>query len=134
MPKTSRLIAVALAIAFVGGWTAAAHAAFVSKETAREYLLNAVPKGAPRVMLRDERAAFFRTARLSLQSARQCQRRSADAVSCAFRARLVPDAAHRARNWWPIACRGSVVVRRHDDGRLQGHQGAYVCRTVRPPS
>lgn len=46
-------------------------------------------------------------------------------------ARLVPDADHRAQNWWPIECRGSVLVERGDDGRLQGTQRDYVCRTIR---
>jgi hypothetical protein len=38
---------------------------------------------------------------------------------------------HRRRNWWPIACRGSVLVGLLDDGRLKGSQLDYVCRTVR---
>jgi hypothetical protein len=43
----------------------------------------------------------------------------------------VPDAAHRKRNWWPISCRGAVLVRRLDDGSLTGTQGPYSCRTER---
>ena len=128
---TKRLIATALAVALAGGWVATADAAFVSKTEARAYLLRAVSKGAPRVLLRDERAAFFATASLWVEPAESCQRRAPTAVNCRFRARLVPDAAHRKRNWWPISCRGSVLVRRLGDGRLKGSQGPYVCRTER---
>ena len=102
---------VALA-AFVlaGAWAPAAQAAFVGKADARAYILDAVPSVAPRVMLGDERAAFFRTERLWVQRAERCRRRSDVAVSCRVSARLVPDAEHRAQNWWPIECRGSVLV------------------------
>ena len=72
---TRHVIAVALAAALVGGSAPAAGAAFVGKRAAREYLLGAVPKGAPRVLLQDERAAFFRTARLRVEPASQCHRR-----------------------------------------------------------
>jgi hypothetical protein len=126
-----RLIAVALAAALLGGVAPTADAAFVSKRAARDYLLDAVPRGAPRVLLGGERAAFFRTAELWVEPARSCHRRSAVAVSCRFRARLVPDAAHRKRNWWPISCSGEAVVQRLGDGRLKGSQRDYVCRTVR---
>ena len=129
---TKGLIAVALAVALLGGWTPTADAAFVSKREARAYLLRAMPPGAPRVLLHDERSEFFRTADLWVQPARRCRRHAATAVSCRFRARLEPDAAHRKRNWWPISCRGSVLVRRLGDGRLQGSQRDYVCRTERP--
>ena len=128
---TKRLSAMALAVALLGGSASTAEAAFVSKQEARAYLLRAVPPDAPRVLLPDERSAFFRTAQLWIEPARQCQRLGPVAVSCRFRARLVPDAAHRKRNWWPISCRGSVLVRRLDDGRLKGSQLNYVCRTVR---
>jgi hypothetical protein len=128
---TKRLIAIALAAALMGGWASTAAAAFVSKREARAYVLRAVPRGAPRVLLRDERSAFFRTARLWVEPAQSCDRRDAAAVSCRFRARLMPDAAHRKRNWWPITCRGAVLVRRLDDGSLKGTQGPYVCRTER---
>jgi hypothetical protein len=127
-----RLIPPALAVALLGGWTPSAHAAFVSKRDARAYVLRAVPRDAPRVMLRDERSAFFRTEKLWVEPARRCRRHAATAVSCRFRARLVPDAAHRKGNWSPITCRGAVLVRRLDDGRLQGSQRDYVCRTERP--
>jgi hypothetical protein len=130
---TLRLIAVSLsAVALLGGWTPSADAAFVSKRDAREYLLEAMPPDAPRVLLRDRRAQFFRTAQLSVQPARSCHRRAATAVSCRFRARLEPDAEHRKRNWWPISCRGTVLVRRLGDGRLQAQQRDYMCQTVRP--
>jgi hypothetical protein len=128
---TKHVIAVALAVALSGGAAPAAGAAFVGKRAAREYLLGAVPKGAPRVLLQDERAAFFRTARLRVEPASQCHRRAADAVSCRIQARLVPDAAHRKSNWWPISCDGAVLVSRMGDGRLKGSQLNYVCRTVR---
>lgn len=130
MPK--RLLAMALAVALFGGWAPSADAAFVSKRQARAYLLRAVPPSAPRVLLRDRRSAFFRTARLRVEPARRCRRHGTRAVSCRFWARLVPDAAHRRRNWWPIHCRGAVLVRRRANGRLQGLQRDYVCRTVRP--
>jgi hypothetical protein len=129
---TKRVIAAALAAALVGGSAApVAGAAFVGKDAARTYLLGAVPKGAPRVLLRDERAAFFRTERLSVEPASSCHRDAAAAVSCRIQARLVPDAAHRKSNWWPIDCSGAVLVQRMNDGRLKGSQLNYVCRTVR---
>ena len=129
MPKG--VVAVALAVALLG-LVPTADAAVVTKREARAFLVRAVPPSAPRVMLRDLRATFFRTARLWVEPARRCRRRAATAVSCRYRARLVPDAEHRQRNWWPISCRGVVLVVRRARGRLQGRQRDYVCRTVRP--
>jgi hypothetical protein len=126
------VIAAALAVALWGGWAPTADAAFVGKRAARTYLLHAVPRGAPRVMLRDERAAFFHTARLWIEPSSGCDRAAAGAVSCQMRAQLLPDAAHRKSNWWPITCSGAVLVERMADGRLKGSQQQYVCRTVRP--
>jgi len=128
---TKRLITVALAVGLWGSWAPSADAAFVSKRDARAYLLDAMPPAMPRVLLGDERAGFFRTGQLWIQPAPSCHRQAAIAVSCRFRARLVPDAAHRKRNWWPISCRGTVLVQRRGDGRLKGSQRHYVCRTVR---
>lgn len=132
MLKTKRLIAVGLAVGLLGGWAPAADAAFVSKRDARAFLLRALPPGGPRALLRDERTLFFRTAHVWVEPARRCRRHHAAAVSCRFRVRLVPDAAHRKRNWWPISCRGAVLVRRLKDGRLKGSPRDYVCRTIRP--
>jgi hypothetical protein len=129
---TKRLIAVGLAVALSGGWASTADAAFVSKREARAFLLRALPPGAPRALLRDERIAFFRTDRVWVQPARGCRRRAAAAVGCRFRVRLVPDAAHRRHNWWPISCHGAVLVRRLGDGRLKGSPRGYACRTIRP--
>ena len=126
------MIAAALAVALWGALVPSADAAFVGKRAARTYLLNAVPRGAPRVMLRDERAAFFHTDRLWIEPASACDRADAGNVSCQMRARLLPDAAHRKSNWWPISCSGAVLVTRLADGRLKGSQQNYVCRTVRP--
>lgn len=131
MPRI-RVIALTLGVVFAGVVPPAAEAAFVGKEAARAYLLEAVAKGAPRVMLRDERAGFFHTQRVWVQAARGCHRRSAVQVSCRIAARLVPDAPHRRANWWPISCRGSVLVKPLADGRLTGIQRDYVCRTVSP--
>ena len=130
---SARLIAAAvLAIALLGGSVASADAAALSKPEARAFLVRAFPPAAPRALLRDERDAFFSTERLSVERARRCGRRDPVTVACRFRARLVPDAAHRKRNWWPISCHGKVQARRLRDGRLQGAPRAYVCRTVRP--
>ena len=129
---TMRVIAVALAVALWGGWPQAADAAFVGKRAARAYLVRALPAGAPRVLLHDERSAFFHTAESWVEPASSCHRRGADGVSCRMRTLLEPDAAHRKRNWWPISCRGAVLVRRLADGRLKGSQLDYTCRTVRP--
>ena len=76
-------------------------------------------------------AEFFTTKRPWVENARRCGRRDAARVTCRFRARLVPDAEHRKRNWWPISCRGKAQARRLGDGRLQGSPRDYVCRTVR---
>ena len=75
MLKRTHVIALALAVVLVGGWAPTADAAFVAKRAARAYLLDAVPRGAPRVLLPDERATFFRTGRLWVQPARHCHRR-----------------------------------------------------------
>jgi hypothetical protein len=125
------VIAVAFVVVLATAWAPVADAAFVDKRAARAYLVDVVPKGAPRVMLRDERAGFFRTERLWVQRAERCRRRSDVSVNCRIVARLVPDAEHRKRNWWPISCRGSVLVTL-DGGRLQASQRDYVCRTIRP--
>lgn len=130
MLTSKRVIAAALTAALWGGLPPAADAAFVGKRAARQYLLHAVPAGAPRVLLHDERSAFFRTAESSVEPASDCDRRSAEAVSCSMRTLLVPDAAHRKRNWWPISCSGAVLVEPLADGRLKGSQLNYVCRTV----
>jgi hypothetical protein len=82
-------------------------------------------------LLRDQRSMCFTTQRLWVQRARRCGRRDAATVTCRFRARLVPDAEHRKRNWWPISCRGEAQARRLGDRRLQGSPRDYVCRTVR---
>ncbi len=130
---SARLIAAAaLATALLGGSVASADAATLSKREARAFLVRAFPAAAPRALLRDERAAFFSTERLWVERARRCGRRDPVTVACRFRARLVPDAAHRKRNWWPIACHGKVQARRLRDGSLQGSPRDYVCRTVRP--
>jgi hypothetical protein len=127
---TKCVIAAALTVALWGGLPPAADAAFVGKRAAREYLVHAVPAGAPRVLLHDERSAFFRTAESWVEPASGCQRRDAEAVSCRVRTLLVPDAEHRKRNWWPISCSGAVLVGRLADGRLKGSQLDYTCRTV----
>jgi hypothetical protein len=49
----TRVIAVALGAALLAGSAPPAEAAFVGKRAARAYLLHAVPRGAPRVLLRD---------------------------------------------------------------------------------
>ncbi len=127
----TRVIAIAISAVLVGVSAPSADAAFVGKRAARAYLLKAMPKGAPRVMLRDERGRFFRTQKLWVEPSAGCDRESAVAVSCRFVARLVPDAAHRRANWWPISCRGSVQVGLLRDGRLTGSQRDYACRTIR---
>jgi hypothetical protein len=127
---TMRVFAAALTAALWGGLPPAADAAFVGKRAAREYLVHAVPAGAPRVLLHDERSAFFRTDKSWVEPASGCQRRDAGAVSCRVRTLLVPDAEHRKRNWWPISCSGAVLVGRLADGRLKGSQLDYTCRTV----
>ena len=86
--------------------------------------------GAPLVVVAQP-VEFFTTKRLWIQSARRCGRRDAATVTCRFGVRLVPDAAHREGNWWPVACRGKARARRLGDGRLQGSRRDYVCRTVR---
>jgi hypothetical protein len=127
-----RLIAVTLATTVLAGATASADAATLSKREARAFLVRAFPPAAPRALLRDKRSKFFTTERLWIQDAQRCGRRNLATVTCRFRARLVPDAAHRKRNWWPITCRGKAQARRLGDGRLQGSPRNYVCRTVRP--
>ena len=126
------LIALTLATTVLAGATASADAATLGKREARAFLVRAFPPAAPRALLRDKRSNFFTTERLWVQHAQRCGRRNAATVSCRFRARLVPDAKHRKRNWWPITCRGKAQARRLGDGRLQGSPRNYVCRTVRP--
>ena len=121
----------ALVAALVLVPAASAEGAYVAKRAARDYLRHAIPPAAPRVLLGDERAGFFRTQKLWIEAARNCRRDSAVAVVCRMSVRLVPDAAHRARNWWPIRCRGEVLVSMRSDGKLAGDQLDYVCRSVR---
>lgn len=131
MLRTRLTATIASALALTAAAAPAADAAFVGKEHARSYLLKAVPGAAPGVMLGDERAAFFRAERFWVQRADRCDRNSDVEVSCRFTTRLVPDAEHRAKNWWPIECRGTLLVGVRDDGRLQGEQQNYRCRTIR---
>jgi len=125
------MTAVIVTLATVGAAAPAAEAAFVGKDDARSYLLRVVPAAAPGVLLGDERGAFFRTGKLWVQRAERCRRRSNVDVTCRFTARLEPDAEHRAQNWWPIDCRGTLLVGLNDGARLQATQRDYACRTIR---
>ena len=131
MPVKTRVLVVVCLTLAAGMWAPVADAAFVGKKEARAYLVDAVRKGGPRVMLGGERGRIFRTAKLWVQRAERCRRRSEELVTCRFVARLQADPGRSERNWWPITCRGSVTVGRLEDGRLQGDQNDYVCRTTR---
>jgi hypothetical protein len=80
-------------------------------------------------LLRDQRATFF-----SVESARlrATRRTSHSTVIVAFRIRLRPDAAHAARNWWPIVCTGRTRNTERPDGSKVGRIAGYRCTTVRP--
>jgi len=127
---TTRLIAAALATAVLGGSTASADAATLSKRDARAFLVRAFPRAAPRALLRAERAEFFTTERLWVQDARRCGRRDAATVTCRF-----------GRAWYPTPRTASATggrspvaaKRRRALGRRPpaGLAARLVCRTVR---
>lgn len=104
----------------------------LTKAEARGFIMRGFRVSGARVMLKDERAEFFSVKSLIVEPARRCERINAATVSCSFRARLDPDAAHKKAHWFPIRCRGAVKAEKLEDGRLKGTMRDYVCRTVLP--
>ena len=70
---SARLIAaVLLAAALLGSSVARGDTAPLNKREARAFLMRAFPPAAPRALLREERAKFYSTERLSLARAPRC--------------------------------------------------------------
>jgi hypothetical protein len=129
---TAAALAVAAAVALAAPATAAADptiGGYLSKAGAIAFQKRYFPPEAPK-LLRDRRATFFHTRRPIWVG--DCARRSRPSVVCRFSLKLVPDRAHRRRNWWPIRCRGRVRARHRTDGSIVGDVRGYRCRTVKP--
>lgn len=105
---------------------------FLSRHDARTFIQRQLPDAAPALLLKDKRAKFYTTQRLRVQPARGCHRKNKSQVSCRYRLRLDPDAAHREANWWPIHCRGAILVTHLRDGALGGTLDYYTCRSKQP--
>jgi hypothetical protein len=100
---------------------------FLSKADAVAFQKQYFPPEAPK-LLRDRRATFFHTKRPIWVGA--CRRQARPTVTCRFSLKLVPDRAHRRRNWFPIRCRGWVRSRHRTDGSIVGDVRRYHCRTI----
>ena len=80
-------------------------------------------------LLRDQRAKFYSVESAGLSATRRISRST---VIVAFRVRLRPDAAHAARHWWPIVCRGRTRNTERPDRSRVGRIAGYRCVTMRP--
>jgi hypothetical protein len=87
------------------------------------------PPQAPK-LLRDKRATFFHTKRPIWVG--KCRRLNRPTVTCRFSLKLLPDKAHRKKNWSPIRCRGWVRARHRTDGSIVGDVRKYHCRNIVP--
>lgn len=101
----------------------------MSKREARAYFLMRCHP-AHRACCCATSGPVLRTAQLAIPPARRCQRR-AGVVSCRFRARLEPDAAHLERNWCQsrAATRCSSVA-----GRTGACRPCSACSATTPRS
>jgi hypothetical protein len=104
----------------------------LSKREARAFIIRNLPPVAARVMLKDERARFFRPGRITVEPARRCDRENRSIVSCRFRIRLRPTREGRSRNLAAIDCAGIDRVARLSDGGIGGALGNYRCVNAAP--
>ena len=98
-------------------------------DDAKRFQKRYFPPEAPK-LLRDKRATFFHTKRPIWVG--RCRRINRPTVTCRFSLKLLPDEAHRKKNWGPIRCRGWVRSRHRTDGSIVGDVRKYRCRTIEP--
>ena len=119
-------------IALIGGIASAGDppiGGYLKVREAIQFQKQYFPPQGPR-LLRDRRATFFHTKRPIWVG--ECQRVKRPTVVCRFSLKLIPDKAHREKNWWPIRCRGWVRARHRIDGSIVGDVRRYHCRTIKP--
>lgn len=132
-----RIAPLTIALTLAGGGIATAQGQVVagdlSKKDARGFIKRQLgERDVSRVLLGDERAAFFSPRAVRVEKAKNCQRFDRSTVTCRFHLRLKPDKAHRKANWFPIRCKGAVKALRLSDGGIGGDMGDYKCVTVIP--
>ena len=128
-----KVAAVVVAAALVGPAVASASeppiGGFLSVDEAIRFQKQYFPPQAPK-LLRDRRATFFHTKRPIWVG--RCHRDKRPTVTCRFSLKLLPDKAHRKKNWFPIRCRGRVRARHRTDGSIVGDVRTYRCATILP--
>ena len=123
-----RLLLSAASVLLASGAPAAARTPLLTKREAVQFVRAYFVPRAPG-LLRDQRATFFSVGSATLRATRRISRST---VIVAFRIRLRPDAAHAARDWWPIVCDGRTRNTERPDGSRVGHIAGYRCATARP--
>jgi hypothetical protein len=125
-----KVAAVVVAAALVGPAVASGSdspvGGFLSVDEAIQFQKRYFPRAAPK-LLRDRRATFFHTKRPIWVG--RCHRVNRPRVTCRFSLKLLPDKAHRKKNWFPIRCRGRVRARHRTDGSIVGDVRTYRCVT-----
>ena len=128
-----KVAAVVVAAALVGPAAASASeppiGGLLSVDEAIRFQKQYFPPQAPK-LLRDRRATFFHTKRPIWVG--RCHRDKRPTVTCRFSLKLLPDKAHRKKNWFPIRCRGRVRARHRTDGSIVGDVRTYRCATILP--
>src|SRR5688572_18530315 len=99
------VVAAALVAPAVASATDPPVGGFLSVDEAIQFQRQYFPREAPK-LLRDRRATFFHTKRPIWVGG--CHRINRPTVTCRFSLKLLPDRAHRKKNWFPIRCRGRV--------------------------
>ena len=127
-----KVLAAGLAVLALGAPAVAAAdpaiGGFLSVKAAIRFQKKYFPPVAPRSLLRDNRATFFKTKRpISVKS---CRRVNSATVICRFSLIMTPNAAHRRAHWFPIRCRGTVRSRHRVDNSIIGDVRGYKCKTV----
>ena len=128
-----KVVAVVVLAALVGPAVASASGSpsggFLSVDGAIRFQKQYFPREAPK-LLRDRRATFFHTKRPIWVG--RCHRVKRPTVTCRFSLKLLPNKAHRKKNWLPIRCRGRVRARHRKDGSIVGDVRTYRCATILP--
>ncbi|MGN6390848.1 MAG: hypothetical protein ACTHM9_01185 [Gemmatimonadales bacterium] len=122
-----RVLLSAASVLLASAAPAAARTPLLTNREAVQFVRTYFVPRAPG-LLRDHRATFFSVGSARLQATRRTSRST---VIVAFRIRLRPDAAHAARNWSPIICRGRTRNTERANGSKVGRIAGYRCVTVR---
>jgi hypothetical protein len=101
----------------------------LTRKEARTSVLRALPSQAPELLLKDERAEFFKTSSISVDRMRRIDRSQ---IRVHYKLTMRPDTAHRKAHWFPIRCRGWVLIAKLTTGKLGGDIKNYKCVTVLP--